>query len=246
MSDPYKIGYVGLGNIGVQVCNNLGRYASSNNLPPLSIWNRSPEKYTQVAEDCKGAHLAKEVEEVVERSNVIFTCLLDDTAAENVYGKMFEAVKGEGEEGLVFADQSTLNPKTASEYTGHTFAIMRLMDRCKGKLQANAQQVGVTYLSCPVFGQVAAAKAAQIVLVISGAEAGRERIKPMLVPAIGRATIDVGEDAGKGGPGITQLVYRKLKLDSCRVIPQVTRKHLYPRHRRAPRRNLCPRRLDRF
>ncbi|ORY26971.1 NAD binding domain of 6-phosphogluconate dehydrogenase-domain-containing protein [Naematelia encephala] len=176
MSEPFRIGYVGLGNMGTHMCNNLGRYASQNQLSPLTIWNRSTDKYASVSEDCKGAHLAHQVSEVPEKSNIIFTCLLNDAAALDVYGQMLKVVKAK----TIFVDQSSLNPKTSR------------------KLREDAEKVGATYLSCPVFGPPAVAKAAQLVLVVSGAEEGRDRVKPLLVPAVGKSIIDVGEDVGKG------------------------------------------------
>lgn len=67
-----------------------------------------------------------------------------------------------------------------------------------GKLESQAREVGAIYLSCPVFGPPPVAKAAQLILVVSGAEEGRNHIRPLLVPAIGKSIIDVGEDVGKG------------------------------------------------
>ncbi|CAD6569799.1 MAG: hypothetical protein TREMPRED_005454, partial [Tremellales sp. Tagirdzhanova-0007] len=175
--EPYRLGYVGLGNLGTEICKNLGRHASSQNLTPLSLYNRTSAKYSAVSDECPGAHFAEEVAEVVQRSNVVFTCLLDDAAAEEVYGKIFKAVKREDK--VVFVDQSTLTPTRAR------------------RLESQAREAGAIYLSCPVFGNPPVAKAAQLVLVVSGAEEGRSRLKPLLVPAIGRSIIDVGEDVGK-------------------------------------------------
>jgi len=87
-----------------------------------------------------------------------------------------KAVKAE----VVFVDQSSLNPKTAR------------------KLQADAAKAGCIYLCCPVFGPPAVAKTAQLLLVMSGAEQGKERVKSLLVPTVGKSIIDVGEDCGKG------------------------------------------------
>ena len=112
--EQYRLGYVGLGNLGTEICKNLGRYASSHNLTPLTLYNRTSAKYTAVSDDCPGAHLAEDVAEVVERCDVVFTCLIDDAAAEEVYGKMYKAVKREAK--VVFVDQSTLTPTTAGEF----------------------------------------------------------------------------------------------------------------------------------
>jgi 3-hydroxyisobutyrate dehydrogenase-like beta-hydroxyacid dehydrogenase len=113
-----RIGFVGLGNMGTQMANNLGRYAASQSppLPPLTIWNRSPEKYAAVSTDNPKAHFVQGKdagpEEVVKRSDVVFTCLLNDAVADEVYSRMIAAV---GNSRCIFVDHSSLNPKTAGE-----------------------------------------------------------------------------------------------------------------------------------
>ena len=59
------------------------------------------------------------------------------------------------------------------------------------------ESAGGIYLTCPVFGQPMAAKAAQLICISSGPAKGRETVKPIL-GAIGKHTIDVGEDNSKG------------------------------------------------
>lgn len=95
--------------MGTPICNNLGSYATTRNLPPLTIWNRSKDKYNDIT-DCPKAHFAEQVKELSERCNVIFTCLINDQVASEVYGKMLKGVK---KEKVVFVDQSTLGPETA-------------------------------------------------------------------------------------------------------------------------------------
>lgn len=65
------------------------------------------------------------------------------------------------------------------------------------KLEAQAKEKGAIYLATPVFGQPVAAKAKQLINVVSGAKEGREYVSPIF-PAIGKKVIDVGEDVGKG------------------------------------------------
>jgi 3-hydroxyisobutyrate dehydrogenase-like beta-hydroxyacid dehydrogenase len=65
------------------------------------------------------------------------------------------------------------------------------------KLEVQAKEKGAIYLATPVFGQPVAAKAKQLINLVSGAKEGREYVSPIF-PAIGKKVIDVGEDVGKG------------------------------------------------
>jgi len=175
MSDV-RIGYVGLGNMGIHMCANLGKYAAANGLPPLTVWNRSPDKYEQLSkEDVPNAHFAKSLEDLAPRCDLIFGCLLNDAVAQETYEKLFKTAKA----GTIFADQSSLNPKTSA------------------KLEAQAKETGLIYLSTPIFGPPPVAKSAQLLLVVSGDAKAREFIKPIIKPAIGKSIIDVGDNVMK-------------------------------------------------
>jgi 3-hydroxyisobutyrate dehydrogenase-like beta-hydroxyacid dehydrogenase len=65
------------------------------------------------------------------------------------------------------------------------------------KIKKLVEGVGAVYLTTPVFGQPAAARAKQLVCVNSGIYDGRKIVAPML-KAIGKHTIDVGDDNAKG------------------------------------------------
>jgi len=66
-----------------------------------------------------------------------------------------------------------------------------------GRLAEQAKEAGCTYLSSPVFGQPAAARAKLLVCILAGPTKEKEVVKPLL-EAIGRKTVDVGEDITKG------------------------------------------------
>ncbi|WVQ80762.1 hypothetical protein IAT38_002867 [Cryptococcus sp. DSM 104549] len=168
-----RFGYVGLGNMGTPIARNLASHAASSNLPPISIWNRSPAKYAPLKESHPDLIYAKEVEEVVQRSDVVFTSLINDQAAEEVYGKMLKATEARD---VIFVDQSSVKAITS------------------GKLAEQAKSVGATYIASPVFGRPPMAEAAKLLIVLSGPAAVKEKLKPHLVPALGDRLVDVGED----------------------------------------------------
>lgn len=115
MTSP-RIGYIGLGALGSAIFPNIVSYAKDNGLPAPAMWNRSQDKYAPVKEAYPDVYSAAEVEELVPRSDIIFTCLVNDAAAEEVYTKLAAALKKEdGAEKKVFADQTTLKASTARE-----------------------------------------------------------------------------------------------------------------------------------
>ncbi|WWC96577.1 hypothetical protein V866_003445 [Kwoniella sp. B9012] len=181
----YRIGYVGLGNMGRPIFTNLANYAATNGLPAPCAWNIDQSSYREIQSDLKEVHLAGEVEEVIKRSNVVFTCLLNDEVAEKVYQKLYAAV---GSEKVIFVDQSSLRPKTSR------------------RLEKAAHAVGASYLAAPVFGRPNAAKAATLVQILGGEPEVKELVKPILVPAIATRTVDAGNEVAKGNSLILGIV----------------------------------------
>jgi hypothetical protein len=117
MTSP-RIGYIGLGALGSAIFPNIVGFAEHNSLPAPAVWNRSQDKYAAVKEAHPNVYTATEVEELVPRCDLIFTCLVNDAAAEEVYGKLVAALQKEKvREGgnKVFADQTTLKASTARE-----------------------------------------------------------------------------------------------------------------------------------
>jgi 3-hydroxyisobutyrate dehydrogenase-like beta-hydroxyacid dehydrogenase len=135
MSDPprtellLRISYVGLGNIGLPVAQNLVNY---NPRHQLKVWNRAKEKY-----DLLNAYGCDHIEELLNEEHswvsddrrsdenpkwshgvhVIFTSLANDAVALGIYEKLMVAAR-KMEEGarVIFVDQSTLHPDTAGKF----------------------------------------------------------------------------------------------------------------------------------
>ncbi|OCF74583.1 hypothetical protein I204_04962 [Kwoniella mangroviensis CBS 8886] len=179
MSSPLRIGYIGLGAMGLPISINLTKYIKANNLPPMTVWNRSPAKYDLLRPHAPATHFAESVEEVVEKSDMVFSMLIDDKAAQDVFTKAFNHLEKKERKGLVFVDQSSLKAITS------------------GKLAEQASSVGATYLSCPVFGRPPMAEASKLLIIFSGPEEVREKVKGILIPAVGDRIVDVGEDVKK-------------------------------------------------
>ncbi|WWC62000.1 uncharacterized protein I303_104587 [Kwoniella dejecticola CBS 10117] len=190
LSPNTRIGFVGLGNMGSHIAANLSKHISANNLPNLTVWNRSKGKYDQLRSnpnlDQDKITYAEELKEVIENSDVIFSMLIDDHAAQEIFSQFFDYLRTQSQaqtetkrREVIFVDQSSLKAITS------------------GKLAEQAKEVGSTYLACPVFGRPPMAQAAKLLIISSGPSEAQEKVKQLLKPVIGDRLIDVGEDVKK-------------------------------------------------
>jgi len=168
-------GFIGLGNMGSMMAHNLATYALSKGLPKVQIWNRTRSKIEHLAANSH-CEIADSIYDVARKCNIIHTCLANDGVAFSICREIFQARN----QGLILVDHSTLFPTTSSA------------------LNEEAQQAGVSFMSCPVFGPPAAAKSAGLLIVLSGKEEAREKVKAYIVPTLGKGAIDCGEDTSKG------------------------------------------------
>lgn len=171
----HTLGFVGLGNMGSQMAHNLAVFSESKGYPQVQIWNRTREKIEHMRET-SFVHIAESLELLAEACDIIHLCLGSDEAAFAIVRQILKT----GKRDLIIADHSTLFPTTSAT----------LQDECR--------QQGVSFCSCPVFGPPAGAKSAALLISLSGPEAARVVLKEYMVPTIGKAYIECGEDASKG------------------------------------------------
>ncbi|KAF9951822.1 hypothetical protein BGZ70_000834 [Mortierella alpina] len=164
-----KIGWIGLGEMGLGMAVNLQKYLASQS-SHLTVWNRSPGKTDMIQK--QGAHVASSIEDVVSRSNVIFTSLSNDAAVESVYSQLF-ALASQTQKPLIFVETSTIHPTQATKNA-------QLFDSCPQH----------RYLQCPVFGRPTAAHAAQLVWIASGNADAIETLKPYF-GAMSKSIVDL-------------------------------------------------------
>ncbi|KAI1460019.1 NAD(P)-binding protein [Annulohypoxylon moriforme] len=174
-STPLSFGFVGLGNMGSVMSQNLAGYAQKEGFPKVKIWNRSRGKAEQLSAE-GFFEVSDTLEGLAKGCNIIHACLANDEVALSIY----QQILGAAEPGVVLVDHSTLYPGTSST------------------LRAEANAKGSHFLSCPVFGPPTAAKSANLLIVLSGDEKPRETLKKYVVPTLGRAVIDCGDDTRKG------------------------------------------------
>lgn len=163
-----KVGFVGLGNMGSGMAQNLIKAGHT-----LNVYNRTQSRAESL--QSLGASVAKTPAEAASDVEVLITMLSDDRALEQV---IFTA--GNAIDSL---------PSDAIHISMSTISVAlsrRLVDAHKKKNQL--------YVAAPVFGRPEAAAAAKLFIVAAGSSKVIERCKA-LFDAMGQKTFHVGEDA---------------------------------------------------
>ena len=149
-----KIGFLGLGTMGAPLANNLRKAGYV-----VTAWNRTPSRADHLVK--KGATLAQTPRHCATGQDLVFTCLSDEKALEAVL---------EGPDGVLAGLSS--GDTLVDVSTSGTAATRSLKDKVSKR--------GASFLSAPLLGSRAAAERAQIVVVVGGPAAARERARPAL------------------------------------------------------------------
>jgi len=149
-----RIGFLGLGTVGAPIANNLRKSGHD-----VTVWNRTSSKADHIVS--KGGKLAKTPKECATGRDLVFTCVADDVALDAVLGGPDGVLAGLAK-GDVLVDMSTAGTKAARTAAERT------------------AKVGATFVACPILGSKTAAEQAQLVLVVGGPAAARERARSAL------------------------------------------------------------------
>jgi 3-hydroxyisobutyrate dehydrogenase-like beta-hydroxyacid dehydrogenase len=162
-----KIGFIGLGKMGVGMARNLMRAGHE-----LTVYNRTKEKAASLVRE--GASVAATPAEAARDAEAVFTMLADDAA-------VTEAVFGtNGITASLAQDAIHLSSSTISTVLAR-------------KLASEHGSRGQRFVSSPVFGRPEAAEGKKLVVLLAGNENVRQRCVP-LADAIGRRTFVVGSE----------------------------------------------------
>jgi 3-hydroxyisobutyrate dehydrogenase len=175
---PTKIGFVGLGNMGLPMCQNLiqSRKETSSSLPSKQPWDvMAFDVNSEALEQASlsGAIMASCIEEIASECSIIITMLPDDATVDRVMSKLIMV----GPQ-ATFVDCSTVSPSTSRRWN------------------ISAGYVGHTWVDAPVSGGVQGAKNATLTFLLGTTEDSTDyqTIKPVL-SAMGNTLIPCG------GPG---------------------------------------------
>ncbi|MET0285923.1 MAG: NAD(P)-dependent oxidoreductase [Polyangiales bacterium] len=161
-----KIGFIGLGSMGLGVARRLLKAGHE-----LTVWNRSSEPVQALVAD--GAIAAREPAEVLQ-GELLFSLLASDEAvrAVGLDGPLLERASA----GLVHANLATISIELARELA-----------------DAHASR-GLGYVAMPVFGRPEAAAAGELALVLAGPPSAIASVRPVL-SAISKTQRVLGERA---------------------------------------------------
>ena len=161
-----KIGFIGLGNMGLNMAKNL--IASGHQ---LQVYNRSNEKADELEQS--SITKCKTPEEAASNVSVVITMLSDDDVVTEATYSILKTLQ----KGALHISMSTISPDVSQ------------------KLSDLHKSAGSSYLAAPVFGRPEAAAAKKLWICVSGSQQTKETAKPIL-DCLGQGVIDFGEDAG--------------------------------------------------
>ncbi len=178
---PEKVGFVGLGAMGLPMARNLIEAGHE-----LVLYNRSRKKAEELAANGR-AEVAETPRGVAEKSSITITMLPGPPEVEAVIAGEGGLLEG-AEEGSLLVDMSTSSPRLAR------------------KLALAATERGVRTLDAPVSGADVGAKEGTLSIMVGGEETDFSRAKP-LFEAMGQTVIHVGESgAGQTVKACNQIV----------------------------------------
>jgi 3-hydroxyisobutyrate dehydrogenase-like beta-hydroxyacid dehydrogenase len=149
-----KIGFIGLGNLGTPIAENLLQKGHA-----LVVYNRTAAKAQPLKE--KGATVAASVKDVATSSDIVFSIVSDDAALNQItLGE--DGIAANLKAGGIHVSLSTILPATATA------------------LHGVHQQHNNHYLAAPLMGRPEAAKARKLNFLVSGDAALIAMVKPFL------------------------------------------------------------------
>ena len=165
-----SVGFIGVGNMGNPMAGNVLKSF------PLTVFDKNPAAMSNLV--AAGAQKAGSAQEVVERSEIVMTCLPASPDVEALYlepGGLVERARP----GTILIDLSSVLPSTPR------------------KIEPRAKARGVHFLEAPVSGGVTGARAATLAVMVGGDAEALESIRPVLERSAAEITHcgDVGAGA---------------------------------------------------
>lgn len=149
-----KIGWIGVGNLGAPICENLLKSGAD-----ICVCDIDPARLEPLAR--AGAAIEPSPAAVAQNSNIVFSTLPSDAALLSVVSGE-DGLAGSLADGQIFVDMSTVSPRTSAE------------------IAAALASTGALYLRATVSGSTANAAAGTLAIFCSGPEAAYDRCLPVL------------------------------------------------------------------
>lgn len=149
-----KIGFIGLGNLGTPIAENLLQKGHA-----LLVYNRTASKAQPLI--AKGANIASSFKEVAASCDIVFSIVSDDAALNHItLGE--EGIASNLKAGGIHISLSTILPATATQLNGIH------------------KQHNSHYIAAPLMGRPEAARARKLNFLVSGDASVIALIKPLL------------------------------------------------------------------
>jgi 3-hydroxyisobutyrate dehydrogenase len=176
-----RIGFIGVGDIGAPIAQRIEQAGY-----PLRVYNRSAAKTYPFAE--RGVPIAGSIAELAGECDIVFACVSDTAAVENV---VFGAggLAQSGRPGMLFVDVSTIHPVTTREMSA----------RLK-------RDHGIGWVDAPVSGGPSGARAGTLAVFAGGDAEDLERARPVLMSFAGRVTHMGASGSGMAGKACNQML----------------------------------------
>ena len=189
-----KLGYLGLGMMGLPMARRL-----LNAGHDVLVWNRSAAKAKALIEP--GAKLAADPREVATSASIIFMCVTDAAAVEDVvFGKDGIAAAPGG--GKLVVDFSSIHPDKARTIATRLKAVN-----------------GMGWIDAPVSGGTKGAEEGTLAVMAGGETADIERVRPYVLAMARRLT-----HMGRSGAGqMTKLCNQVIVGCAMAVLAEATR-----------------------
>jgi len=157
-----RVAFLGLGIMGRPMAANLVKAGHE-----VTVWSRTPGKTVE------GAQSASSPAEAARGAEVVWLCVSDTKAVENVlFGP--QGVQESLAQGMTVVDSSTISPSATRNFA----------ERVRTR--------GAEYVDAPVTGSKAGAESGTLIFIVGGEEAAIEHLKPLFA-AMGKQFFRMGE-----------------------------------------------------
>ncbi|KAA8625515.1 MmsB 3-hydroxyisobutyrate dehydrogenase [Pyrenophora tritici-repentis] len=167
-----RLGWIGLGSMGLAMATNMQNYITQQILPPLKYWNRTLSRGDTLK--VNGAVPSSSIVDLFQQCDIIFISVSDDTVLQSIVTTLLAS--NPTLDGKIILDTTTVHPSTSS-------SIVQQLSKVK-----------VTYLSSPVFGATPLAVSGNLLIAIAGPPTAIDLVSPFLTGVIARSVIRVGPE----------------------------------------------------
>ena len=154
---PTSVAFLGLGAIGAPMAAHVARAGHT-----LSVWNRTVARATDSAAAAAGARVATSAADAVRNADIVITCLPESSDVAQLLADNEGAMLAALRSGTLFVDCTSGDPDTSR------------------RIAADLESRGVAFIDAPVSGGVVGAEAGKLTVMVGGAAASLDRVRPVL------------------------------------------------------------------